>query len=316
MKRLWSILLLLVLIGCAAVPEPVTIPESAAPTANVVFPVEVTDSVDLPETAAPDGDPVTADDDLPVQDGDLTVPEAPESVLTEGALPAAWVSDGAAFGCDVIAYVGGFGLAFDLDGKSASECRLAVEEQATQDLPPYETHRVLLTVGSDVYCLGELRFNAENPNQKNLYGVPYEWVVMDSDLVDIDPADPNWALIAPKADGKDTVFNGESAGLIAGFDAAAHTVDVFPAKQKYLGGEEYEFLPESVSDTAVTLSVPEDAILSIMGEEYRMLVSRDRFFTLLEDGYIGFFCAEDEDLFVGVELGCENGSLRYLREIG
>ena len=316
MKRVYIFLAILLLIGCTAPQQAVPYAEqSAAPTAEPLFSIEVTDVAPIVSEEPNDAvEPILTPEPSP--DGDLTEPEAPESVLPEGALPSAWVTDGKALGCDILVFVDGFGLGFDVDGKKASACSVTVEEKATQDVEPYETHRVLLHIGEETYGLGELRFDTTKLSEPNLYGVLYTWVVMDSDLADLEPADLDWTLVGSKKDGKEKVFNGESAGLIASFDTAAQSIAVFTAKQKYLGGEEYEFLPDSISKKTVTLTVPEDAILSIMGEEYRMLVSRDRFFALLENGYIGFLSGEEEDLFVGCELGYSKGKLKYLREIG
>ena len=198
------------------------------------------------------------------------------------------------------------GLCYDFDGYTADECALAVEQAATQDLPPWETHRLLLTVGGETFCLGELRFDTEQPDARSYFNAPYTWVAMDSDLCDAAPEE-----LLPEAAPD---FDPTRLAFVVGFDAEAHTVEVLLARQTPVEDDGYLLDPDSIADAPITLTVPEDAWLTVADEYACMPVTRERFFRLLADGYVGFLPAEDEDYYAGVLLGYSDGSLTYLME--
>lgn len=285
MKRIAWLLAVLLLMGCV----PQTPVEQTAP----VTVIEITAG----ENAAPSERPA------PVEPAESSAPT--ETVIPESAMPVVTVLDGAAYGCDVVCFADGFGFGYAIDGHTADECRIYVEETATSDLPPLETHRLLLEIDGEPFCLGELRFDTAHPTERNAYGLSYAWVVTDSDLTELEPAEPTW----PQSD---------RIAFLVSFDAAAKTVDVLTAARLSAGPDEtLAFDPDSMSETPITLSVPETALLAIVNDEgATMRITRDRFFALLEMGYIGFLPSEDEDLFVGCGVGYDGDTLLVLYEIG
>ena len=302
MKRIVLFALALTLLLGCAVPTGNVEP---APTAAVV---ELT--VGKPATAAPASTDASAPDatDMPDTTNEPDEPDVPlGSLVPESAYPALAVSDGAQYGCDVVCFADGFGYGYDLDGGRAKDCRLYVEAQPTEDLPPIETHRLLLAVGGETYCLGELRFDTGHLGEQNVYGLSYVWVVTDSDLVDLEPV----SIALPDAPQERIAF-------LCGWDAAAGTADVLTAEKLPAGPDEpTEFDPDSLTETPVTLTVPETAVLTVISDEgAQMALTRDRFFALLDAGYIGFLPAEDEDLFVGCDVGLSGNTLLWLCELG
>lgn len=290
MRRMGWLMLALLLIGCTALPG-----ETAQPTPAIV---EIT--VDEPISARTE--PVAA------PDASAEPTDAPAGIVPTALLPTVWVEDGAAYGCDVVCYADGFGFGYDLEGWKANECRIYVEEQPIDDLPPHETHRLMLAVGGETFCLGELRYNTERLMEPNLYGLSYEWIVTDSDLVELEPA----TVQTGRAQRTDTL------AFVSSFDRAAGTLDILTAKILDTGPDApLEFDSDSISEKPITLRVPEGAALSILNDESReMLITFDRFFTLLEQGYIGFLPAAGEDMFVGCGVGYDGDTLLYLYEIG
>ena len=291
MKRTAILFLFIMLIGCVAPAVQTSAMQTGEP---VVVIVEQT----LGATAAPQrSTPEPTATETPVP--------APEAVVT--ALPAVEVRDGTPFGADIVCFADGFGYAYDIEGWTAAECRLFVEPAATSDLPPYESHRLLLEVGGETFCLAELRYDTEHLDRRNTFGQNYEWVIWDSDLVELSPS----AVVLPA--GKD-IF--DSAAFLESFDAAAHTLSLFTAKNLATGPDEplaVDF--DSISDRTTTLTVAEDAALALLNENGEtVLVTRDRLFALLESGYPGLLPAPDEDEFVGCLIGYDGGTLRYLVE--
>lgn len=318
-KRIGLACLLLAgaMIGCAVETElPVQRPDAAQ---TVVVEIHTDPEPTLEPTTAPQT--TTEGESTPIPDALPDPVEAPErqagtaGVLEQLDAITLSVTDGAPYGVRLIAWIDGFGLCYDIDA-APQNCRLSVERAATQDIDPFETHRLLLTIGDRDYCLAELRFDTSDEVEPYLYGVPYDRVIMDSDLVDLEPVGADWEAIAPMQKDGETVFDSVHAGLITSFDAAAQTVEVLTVET---GGVDPDdgvlLLPETFAAEPVTLTVPEDAVLAVNGEEYELLITRDRFFRLLEQNYIGFLPTEGEDYFVGCYLGSENGSLRYLCEI-
>ncbi len=305
------------LIGCAAETElPVHRPEGTQPVAAMD-----------PATAEPVSEPeepfeTDPADVLPEPTDALPEPiEAPKrqdstaGVLEQIRAISLSVADGTPYGTKLVAWIDGFGLCYNIDA-AAGDCSLSIETEATQDVDPYETHRLLLHVGGRSYCLAELRFDASDPAVLNLYGVPYDLVIMDSDLVDLEPAGADWEAIAPMKKDGEIVFDTLHAGILTGFDAAKGTVDVLTVETARIDDSfGVELRPETIADEPVTLTVPESAVLAVYGDEYELLITRERFFTLLEQNYIGFLPTEGEDYFVGCYLGSDNGTLQYLCEM-
>ncbi len=244
--------------------------------------------------------------------------EAPEDVpidapaaLTSADFPSVQVTDGALYGADLVVYVNGIGMAYDFDGTKPSECRVEVEAAAVPELPPYEAHRLLLHIGEQTFCLGELRWNTADAQQTDFFGERYDWNAMDSDLCDAEPTGIRFAK--PLGDW----FDMTGIAFITGFDAQKHTIDVLTARQVENTGDDeslYAIDPDSIAETPITLTVPENAQLTVTDEYAFMPVTRDRFFRLLENGYIGYLPTEDEDFFVGVYLGYRDGAVTYLYE--
>lgn len=299
------------LLGCAAVETelPIQRPE---PTQ--------TETVLAPITAAVDFDP----DETPEPEPAETLPEpieAPERQdSTAGVLDrihtiSLSVADGSPYGTKLVVWIDGFGLCYQIDA-AADDCSLSIEDEATQDVDPYETHRLLMHVGGRAYCLAELRFDASDPNVQNLYGVPYDLVIMDSDLVDLEPAGADWEAIAPMKKDGEIVFDTLHAGILTGFDTANGTIDVLTVETAKIDDSfGVELRPETIASEPITLTVPESAVLAVEGDEYELLITRARFFALLEQNYVGFLPTEGEDYFVGCYLGSDNGTLRYLSEM-
>lgn len=237
-------------------------------------------------------------------------PTGGPSVLDETQLPEVWVEDGAPYGCGIVCFVDGFGLCYDLDGIDASECAAEVERSVTQDIEPFETHRLLLRVDGETFCLGELRFDTSRPDERNEYDAPYDLVVMDSDLCELEPVPPEPEGEAVSADdAADALW----LGFLNGFDASANTIDV-TALQMTETDDGILFSDEPEAERTLHLHVPEDAILLLWGAEYEMPVTCERFFRLLKAGYAGLLPSEDEDLFTGFFLEFEGDTLRLLRE--
>ena len=296
MKKFIILFAALLLIGCAS---PAVVQTSAPqPTEQVILIVEQTP---VP-TEAPTPIP------LPTETSVLTEEPAPTAETTVvRRLPETLVLDGAPFGTDIVCFADGFGYAYDIEGWDASDCRLTVEPTATQDLPPYESHRLLLEVGGETFCLAELRYNTEHLNETNVFGLNYEWVVWDSDLVELTPAS------AKLPSGKKLT---ECAAFLDSFDAEAHTLSLYTAKSLSTGPDEPLAVDyDTIGDTPVVLTVGEDAALAVLNENGEvMLVTRDRLFGLLADGYIGLLPAPDSDEFTGCRIGYEGETLRYLAE--
>ncbi len=269
-------------------------------------------------------DALTPSDGIEVRIGERTEKPAgmpaepeplPESALPEGALPTPVVADGALYGCDLVCFVDGYGLCCNLGGERADRCRAEVERAVTPDVPPFESHRLLLYADGEAYCLGELRYNTENPQAKNIYGLSYELVVMDSDLVDIEPVEIAWERIAPMERGEEVLFDTVHAGFLSSFDESAQTVGIVTLEMGEVSEDAIEILPDTIGEEETFARVTDRTILTVIGSEYEMPVTRERFFQLLADGYVGFFAPDDEDYFVGCFLRIENGELRYLREM-
>jgi hypothetical protein len=115
----------------------------------------------------------------------------------------------------------------------------------------------------------------------------------------------------------ETVFDTVHAGIICGFDEKAETIEVLTLETAGFS-EEYGIvlLPDTIADRPVTLKVPESAVLAVQGDEYELLVTRDRFFALLREGYAGLIGNEEnEDMFTGCFIGYNGDTLNYLCEI-
>lgn len=309
MKRIALLLLCVLLAGCAvktsapsAEAETVTLSiASGAPSAPPAAPTApAAPRQDTPANIPADAptDPAQADSPHPA--------EPPASGLVPKELfPTVKAESGAAYGADLVCFADGIGLCYDFDGWGAEGASVWVEEAPAEDLPPTETHRLLLSLGGETFCLGELRYDTSDLSHRNFFGKPYDWVVMDSDLADARPA----ALRPPRG------FSEQSIGFLTGFDATRHTVDVLTARQIPSDDDFlYEIDPDSIADAPITLTVPEDAFLTVSDEYPMMPVTRERFFKLLSDGYVGFLPAEGEDVFIGVFLGYANGAVTYLCE--
>lgn len=298
----------MLLLGCAG-SEPVVQPAPQATEAPTAAPVTV--QVSVGETTASTDAPTVPATDEPTAPADTPAP----AKLTSADFPSVWVADGERYGTDLIVYVNGIGLAYELDGTKPSECTVEVETEAMFELPPYETHRLLLHVGEETFCLGELRWNVEDPKALGYFGERYEWIAMDSDLCDTEPEQIGF----PGALRKDfwEAFDPSGIAFITGFDAEKHTIDVLTARQVENTEDDdalYAIDPDSIAEAPITLTVPENAQLTVTDEYAFMPVTRDRFFRLLESGYIGYLPTEDEDYFVGVYLGHKDGAVTYLYE--
>lgn len=267
------------------------------------------------ETVGEGSDPIPARDGLSESDDASNRKKGSPEVLEEIKTIRLSVESGNHYGTSIVCWIDGYGLCYDIN-LPLEQCTLTVETEATQDIDPYETHRLLLQNGTDVYCLAELRFDTTAPRERNIYGVPYELVIMDSDLTDLAPVGADWEKIAPMTKNGETVFDTVHAGQLVSFDADRKTIDLITFQISDID-KEYGIVlqQDSIADEPVRIIIPEDAVLAANGKEYELLISRDRFFALLESGYIGFLPAEDEDLFVGCFIGIENDTLRYLCEI-
>lgn len=227
------------------------------------------------------------------------------------------VTDGEPYGTGIVCWVDGFGICYDLETDS-DRAVLSVEKDAVQDIEPFETHRLLLEADGKTCCLAELRFDTLEPEKRTLYKVPYDLVIMDSDLVDFIPSGADWEKIAPMEKNGETVFDTVHAAIICGFDESTKTIDVMTMKTAGYSPEYgIVLLPETLNDERVTLEVPESAVLAVQSDEYELLVTRDRFFALLKEGYVGFIGNEEtEDMFTGCFIGYNGNTLTYLCEIG
>ena len=226
------------------------------------------------------------------------------------------VTGGEIYGTGIVCWIDGFGLCYDLKTDPAKAV-LSVEQEAVQDIEPFETHRLLLTADGKTYCLAELRFDTLEPEKKTLYGLKYDLVIMDSDLVDLAPSGADWEKIAPMEKNGETVFDYVHAGIICGFDGTGKTIDVMTVETAGFS-EEYGIvlLPDTFRDEWITLKVPDGAVLALQGDEYELLLTRDRFFALLSESYSGFIGNEEnEDMFTGCFIGYNENTLRYLCEI-
>ena len=226
------------------------------------------------------------------------------------------VTDGEPFGTNIVCWIDGFGLCYELK-TDPGKAVLSVEREVVQDIEPFETHRLLLQADGKTYCLAELRFDTLEPEKKTLFLTPYDLVIMDSDLVDLVPSGADWEKIAPMEKKGETVFDTVHAGIICGFDEKAETIEVLTLETAGFS-EEYGIvlLPDTIADRPVTLKVPESAVLAVQGDEYELLVTRDRFFALLREGYIGLIGNEEnEDMFTGCFIGYNGDTLNYLCEI-
>ena len=302
MRRTFLLLLITaLLIGCT--PDAPILRATPAPA---VVPV----TVEVNATGVPAATALPAPSEAPQS---LKTPaDTPAPTMVASAdFPSAWVADGTLYGADLVVYVNGIGLAYDFDGTKPSECRVEIETAAVPELPPYETHRLLLHIGEQTFCLGELRWNTEDARQTDFFGERYDWIVMDSDLCDAEPTEIRFAR--PSGDW----FDMTGIAFITGFDVEKHTIEVLTARQVENTGDDeslYAIDPDSIAETPITLTVPENAQLTVTDEYAFMPVTRDRFFRLLENGYIGYLPTEDEDFFVGVYLGYKDGAVTYLYE--
>ena len=226
------------------------------------------------------------------------------------------VTDGEPYGTGIVCWVDGFGLCYELE-TDAGKAVLSVEKTAIQDIEPFETHRLLLTADGVTYCLAELRYDTLEPEKRTLYKLPYDLVIMDSDLVDLIPSGADWEKIAPMEKNGETVFDSVHACIICGYDEAAQTVDVFTMETAGFS-EDYGIvlLPDTFSDDRLTLKVADHSVLAVQGDEYELLLTRDRFFALLREAYVGFIGNEEnEDMFTGCFIGYNGDTLTYLCEI-
>ncbi len=227
-----------------------------------------------------------------------------------------FVTDGEPYGTDIICWIDGFGLCYELK-TDPENAVLSIEKEAVQDIEPFETHRLLLQADGKSYCLAELRFDTLEPEKKTLFLTPYDLVIMDSDLVDLAPSGADWEKIAPMEKKGEIVFDTVHAGIICGFDEKAETIEVLTMETAGFS-EEYGIvlLPDTTASEPITLKVPESAVLAVQGDEYELLVTRDRFFALLREGYVGLIGNEEnEDMFTGCFIGYNGDTLNYLCEI-
>lgn len=226
------------------------------------------------------------------------------------------VTDGELYGTDIVCWIDGFGLCYELE-MDPEKAVLCVEKEAVQDIEPFETHRLLLQADGRTHCLAELRFDTLEPEKKTLFLTPYDLVIMDSDLVDLVPSGADWEKIAPMEKNGETVFDTVHAGIICGFDEKAETIEVLTMETAGFS-EEYGIvlLPDTIADWPVALKVPKSAVLAVQGDEYELLVTRDRFFALIREGYVGLIGNEEnEDMFTGCFIGYNGDTLNYLCEI-
>lgn len=269
------------------------------------------------QTASVTDEPRENTDPLPAGPEERKEPlMAAEKAMADTEEISLFVTDGERYGTDIVCWIDGFGLCYELK-TDPEKAVLSVEKEAVQDIEPFETHRLLLQAEGKTYCLAELRFDILEPEKETLFRVPYDLVIMDSDLVDLVPSGADWEKIAPMEKNGETVFDTVHAGIICGFDENTETIEVLTMETAGFS-EEYGIvlLPDTIAGRPVTLKVPKNAALAVQGDEYELLVTRDRFFALLREGYVGLIGNEEnEDMFTGCFLGYNGDTLNYLCEI-
>lgn len=211
------------------------------------------------------------------------------------------IAAGERYGCDIVLWLDGFGLCYDLDDRWTNDptaCSITLEESET------DGHElVFLQDGTEKYCLGELSYR----DSGFAYGCRYR-IDPRSPQAQLHPTSIPWdACKADLAAGHLALT--EAPGIVRSFNAEHHIVNISIGEFAMDDMDDgVPYIPkESISEEVLSLRVAENALLIVWWDCGETVVTRDRFFRLLEQGYDGFLPGaklifDDEELLGYAEL--------------
>lgn len=211
------------------------------------------------------------------------------------------ITAGERYGCDIVFWLDGFGLCYDLDDRWTNDptaCSITLEESET------DGHElVFLQDGTEKYCLGELSYR----DSGFAYGCRY-LIDPRSPQAQLHPTSIPWdACKADLAAGHRALT--EAPGIVRSFDSKDCIVNISIGEFAMDDMDDgVPYIPkESISEEVLSLRVAENALLIVWWDWGETVVTRDRFFRLLEQGYDGFLPGaklifDDEELLGYAEL--------------
>lgn len=211
------------------------------------------------------------------------------------------ITAGERYGCDIVFWLDGFGLCYDLGDRWTNDpiaCSIMLEESAT------DGHElVFLQDGTEKYCLGELSYR----DSGFAYGCRYR-IDPRSPQAQLHPTSIPWdACKADLAAGHRALT--EAPGIVQSFDSKDCIVNISIGEFAMDDMDDgVPYIPkESISEEVLSLRVAENALLIVWWDWGETVVTRDRFFRLLEQGYDGFLPGaklffDDEELLGYAEL--------------
>lgn len=211
------------------------------------------------------------------------------------------ITAGDGYGCDIVFWLDGFGLCYDLGDRWTNDpnaCSITLEASATEG-----RELVFLQDGTEKYCLGELSYR----DSGFAYGCRY-WMDPQSPQAQLHPTSTSWeACKADLAAGNRALT--EAPGVVRSFDAKNCIVNISIGEFALDDMDDgVPYLPEaSISDEVLSLRVAESALLIVWWDWGETVVTRDCFFRLLEQEYVGFLPGanllfDDEELLGYAEL--------------
>ena len=211
------------------------------------------------------------------------------------------ITAGEGYGCDIVFWLDGFGLCYDLGDKWENDptaCSITLEESAT------DGHElVFLHDGTEKYCLGELSYR----DSGFAYGCRY-WVDPRSPQAQLHPLSIPWDACKADLAARHRALT-EAPGVVRSFDARNHIVNISIGEFAMDDMDDgVPYIPkDSISEEVLSLRVAESALLIVWWDWGETVVTRDCFFRLLEQEYAGFLPGanllfDDEELLGYAEL--------------
>lgn len=220
------------------------------------------------------------------------------------------VSDGSRLGCDIICWIDGFGFCYNIGSKYEIE-NYSISFEKKEDIENYSVYYILLQekdAQPNTRCLGEIKCNRSF--SKNIYGVPYILDIWLSESAELKPIWLDWNCFKRDGDTEAEV------GFIRSYNIEKSEITVSLGEQGKIAVDfPVGVLEESVQEERLLFKTIPDTIFTIWGEGAEMLVTEERFFQLLKNGYLEPFDEKNGWFDIGFYIGRSGDNLLYLREM-
>lgn len=212
------------------------------------------------------------------------------------------IAAGDMYGCDIVFWLDGFGLCYNLGDaweNDLNACYITLEKSESEghDL-------IFLNDGSEKHCLGELSYRESG----FAYGCRYR-IDTRSPHAQMHPASIPWDTLKADLTARNSALT-ETPGIVRSFDVENNIINVSTAGSaiEVTMGDHIVYLPkDSISEEVLSLRVAESSILTIWWDWGETVITRECFFRLLEQDYVGFaqggyLLFDDKELFGYSEL--------------